>query len=325
MKTKKYPKNKRAYTIPSAKEDIFRKRVLFITGVGRSGTTILGKLIGSLQPTCYLFEPALMKLAPFLILNASNSEDKRIYSLLIRSLLFEDYFLQLIHGRNLNFNVRDDSYVGNYMCKSAVERRWNELSRRQDVVEHLKKERPLLVMKIPEFQPFFALSKQIFSQPKFIHIIRNGNEVVLSALKRGWYTNVFMNRAIVEWAKKRKGRENCNIPWYLDKESKKYFPRWNVITRAATVWRNLTEQGMSFYAKEPESCLQFKYEDFIRSPDTFLKQFERTFGLKPTKITQQHIASIRTHKPSHYPSVYKDVAEPEYSKFMSLMEKLGYI
>ena len=38
-------------------KELFKNKTLIITGVGRSGTTLLGKVIGSMTPVFYLFEP----------------------------------------------------------------------------------------------------------------------------------------------------------------------------------------------------------------------------------------------------------------------------
>ena len=198
------------YIIPADYENIFHKRVLIITGAGRSGTTILGKVIGSLKPTYYLFEPALMKLIPFLI--AYDQSNRRVYSLLIRSILFEDYFLQVIHGRSLNYNVRDDSYIGNYVSQPDIEKRWNDLARRQDVINYIHNEDPLFVIKTPEFQPLCSIARQMFIEPKFIHVIRCGYDIVSSTLKRGWYTDTYMNNAIIDWVERRGDERNCNVP-----------------------------------------------------------------------------------------------------------------
>jgi hypothetical protein len=311
------------FTIPADYDGIFRQRILIITGVGRSGTTILGKVIGSLRPTFYLFEPALMQLIPFL--NACAESSERVYSLLLQSLLFEDYFLQVIHGRSLNFNVQDDSYIGNYVLQSDIERRWKNLARRGDVLVYLKNEHPLFVIKTPEFQPLCSVAQQAFSQPRFIHIIRDGSDVVSSTVNRGWYTDEYMNTVMIDWVEKRGDKQNCNIPWYLDSESKEHFPRWNQTTRATSIWRSLTESGMAFCAENPDHCFQFKYEDFIRSPASFVMQFEEVFGLEATEITKHHLDSIKSHGLSQYPSICKDVEEPERDKFVSLMTRLGYL
>ena len=82
---------------------------------------------------------------------------------------------------------------------------------------------------------------------------------------------------------------------------------------------------MEFCSKHEEFCVEIKYEDFVRSPETFVTQFEESYRLEATEITSQHIKSMGTHKLSRYPSIYKDIEEPERSKFLNLMEKLGYL
>ena len=89
---------------------IFKDRVVIITGVGRSGTSILGKLLGSMQPSHYLYEPAILKLMPAI---AGDNE--------LGAILFEDYFLPLVQGRSFNFNVLEDSSIYNYLAKPLEE------------------------------------------------------------------------------------------------------------------------------------------------------------------------------------------------------------
>ena len=134
-----------------------------------------------------------------------------------------------------------------------------------------------------------------------------------------------MNTAMIDWVKQRRGRQGCNIPWYLDAESKDRFSYWNQVTRAASIWRNLVESGMTFCSKNPESSIQLKYEDLVCSPMRFVAQFEQVFGLEATEITKKHLNSIKNHEISRHPSVHKDIEKPECDKFMSLMEKFGYL
>ena len=48
-------------TIPSDYNKLFKGRTVFITGTARSGTTLLGRIVGSLQPVYYLHELVLLK------------------------------------------------------------------------------------------------------------------------------------------------------------------------------------------------------------------------------------------------------------------------
>ena len=54
------------------------------------------------------------------------------------------------------------------------------------------------------------------------------------------------------------------------------------------------------------------------------RQFEQAFGLKSTNITRRRLRSIKSHKPSQYPSIHNEIEQLERAKFMSLMERLGY-
>ena len=89
--------------IPLDYETVLQDRVIIITGAGRSGTTILGKLIGSMDPAFYFFEPTIVK---FGYMHCDLDA--------LRAIFVEDYVLPLIQGRNINSNENDDSYIGNY-------------------------------------------------------------------------------------------------------------------------------------------------------------------------------------------------------------------
>lgn len=311
----------KVYTIPPDYDHIFRERILVITGVGRSGTSILGKVLGSLSPTYFLYEPALMSFVPFLA--HCHPSEKELYSLLIKSLLFEDYFLQIVQGRRANLNPQDESFVGHYMPLSEVKKRWG-ISRRKEAIKYLQNERPLFVIKVPGLQPLYTVIQQLFPQPRFVHIIRNGNDVISSTKNRGWYTDLYLNQEMVDWAEKRP-KEGGNVPWCLDEESKRYFPDWNQITRAASTWRNLNEQGMRFCQENPDSSFQLKYEDFIRSPQQVMERFQKEFALTPTSLTTQHLNQIKDHSSTPHPSLTEQIEDPEHDKFISLMKKLGYL
>ena len=103
---------------------IFNNKIVVITGVARSGTTILAKIIGSFCDVNYLFEPAIMLLVPPLIQKKFLSEKQGAD--LLKGVLFEDFYLQMIQGRYVNFNKNDDSYIGNYLDLKNVEQRWEK-------------------------------------------------------------------------------------------------------------------------------------------------------------------------------------------------------
>lgn len=74
--------------LPPDYNKIFKNNLVVITGVARSGTTLLGKIIGSLSDTHFIFEPPTFRLIPPLIKEGYLKE--RQGSELLKSILFEE-------------------------------------------------------------------------------------------------------------------------------------------------------------------------------------------------------------------------------------------
>ena len=102
------------YKIAIDYKGILKDRVIIITGVGRSGTTLLGKILGSMRPAQYFFEPTALKWLPFLPTVLPLDDDAEYVYDALRATLVEDYILPQIQGRNLNLNPLDDSYTYQY-------------------------------------------------------------------------------------------------------------------------------------------------------------------------------------------------------------------
>jgi hypothetical protein len=309
------------YTTPAQEPDLLGGRLVVITGVGRSGTTVLGKLVGSMDPAIYLFEPAAFKYLPFLL--HADPAQSGAYAEMIRSLVTEDYLLPAAQGRSLNWNPREDSYVGHYLPEEEVRRRWRELSRRSEVLRFLRHRPPMWVVKTTEYQTLFDATRAVFAGARFVQAVRNGGEVVSSALKRGWYSDEYLNRALVDWAR-RPEPGGVALPWYLDEASREAFASWGPATRAAAVWRVLTEAGLAWQAEHPDECLTVRYEELVARPEEVVDGLARHLGLEPTELTRRHLASVRAHRPTQHPSLLPSIEHPERERFAALLERLGY-
>lgn len=299
--------------IPTDYESIFRDRVVIVTGVGRSGTTILGKIIGSMEPAYYLFEPAIMKL-----LTPMGTPQ------VLRAILFEDYFLNEVHGRG-NANERDWSWQCNHYSVDDIMERRATLRRRSDAMLLIEAEKPFFIIKNPEFQRLFRTVERAFPGVRFVNLIRDGLAVVSSAMERGWYTDDFCNMAMVEWMME----GEVNQPFYADAVPDDW-AKWNPETRAACVWRSLMTLGDE-YARSVSNTsssriIQFKYEVFCETPQPYIDDISNWLGLDQTALTAKHIASIKEHKPRPTPGVtLSSIEEPERGKFIKTMQDVGYL
>jgi len=286
-------------------KELFKDRVIIITGAGRSGTTIAGKIIGSMSPAYYLFEPAIMKL---MWPESDNSAEA------FRATLFEDYFSPVIQGRG-NSNEADDSFQGNYLENVVL---WQKnMRRRNDVMELIAEERPYFIIKNPEFQPNIERARMVFPGCKFVHLVRNGIDVVQSSMGRGWYTDDYCNNGMIE--------QKVHIDGMVDMPTfatgHQSWDGWNQETRAAHAWRVLTEAGLTDNA----DIINVRYEDFCHEPTNMTMLLKAALYLSLTDLTDKHIKSIRDHKPIKQPAFDMAlIAEPEHTKFMNLMEVLGY-
>jgi len=305
--------------LPPDYNKFFDNKIVFIIGVARSGTTIIGKIIGSFSDTHYSYEPSSCKF--ILPLIQKKHLDYEQGSILFKAVLFEDFFLQTLHGRNVNFNKRDDSYIGNYSDIEEVKSRWEKYKRRIDVVNDLEKNNYNFVIKIPDIQPNLDLINEMFDNVKFIHIIRDGNDVISSSIRRDFYSEDFLNNRSSNWGDK---YNDLKIPWFIDKKEFENFYKWNRHTRIAYIWRTLTEKGLEFTKKNPKSVIEFKLEDFIQKPESYVEKLEKFVGEIRTKITQRHIASIKSHKNFKYADVTKLLESPEKEKYIEFREKLVY-
>jgi len=300
-------------------DKIFENKLVLITGVARSGTTLMGKIIGSFENAQYLFEPNAFLLIPPLI--KKGLLPKKEGGELLKSILFEDFYLQMLHGRYVNFNKNDDSYIGNYISESIVKKSWNDFERRTDVMNYLEDHDYFFVLKAPSVHTFLDLIKDLFKGLKVVDIIRDGNDVVSSSIRRDMFSDDDLNYRNIDWSYPTKG---LKVPWFVDEKNRIAFQKWNYHTRVALMWNVLTELSLKFAEKNKSDVFQFKYDDFIKNPKKYLADIEIFLGRKKTDITTKHIESIKSYTYRDYPDISPKLASPVKEKYIALQKKLGY-
>jgi hypothetical protein len=92
---------------------------ILITGSARSGTSIMGKIIHSLKNVEYVFEPPTL----VSLFSVIHEMDEKHWSLLFQTYLYEEFLINAIAGRNLNFNTNDDSCIYNTKPRNEIEER----------------------------------------------------------------------------------------------------------------------------------------------------------------------------------------------------------
>jgi len=311
-------KNRKKLVLATDYSGIFDNRMVIITGMSRSGTSILGKIVGSMEGAIYIFEPVIMRLLPAMA--KTGHMDFGSASQLLKGILFEDYYLQSLHGRNVNFKESDNSFIGNYQDIAAVKERWVKYERREGVLEDIYKGKYTFLMKINEIHPLLPLLGKMFKGLRVIHIIRNCNAVISSSMKRGWYTDEFLNRNMTQWM--RAGAPKA--PWFVPKEDIIKFREWNRETRIAYAWRLLGKMAID-YGRGRDNYLEIKYEDLVRDPSRVASSCERFLNSKKTKITARHIKAVKEHVVTRHSDTTINIDSKERPYFERFMKELGYL
>ena len=297
-------------------EELFTNSVTIITGCGRSGTSILGKLIGSMNGVEYLFEPTTPKFA-------------NVEPVLCRSLMFEDFVLPALQGRNVNIDSGTESYTGYYETDESLRLKW-ENKRRIDILPKILNKKPQLVLKLTEMQGMLSHLNTTFPGVRMIHIIRNGIDVIQSMMKPNWYTDSYMQTNSVDWVSIYTDDKGIsyNVPWFIAVEmDKEEWIKYNHETRCAAVWRVTVEKMTELH----KNIHIIKYEDLCRNPELEMKgiidfmNIERDTQVEKSDITERHISTIKEWEKSKYPDIIDKIQEPEKYKFIYLMEKLNYL
>ena len=307
----------RKYTLTAEYQRIFENRIVIITGVSRSGTSILGRITGSFRNVEYLFQPTIIRLLPTLA--GEGLTDFEFSSQLLKGILFEDYYLQLLHGRNVNFKRSDMSFIGRYQDLRSVKKRWLKYERREDVLGDIFKGQYIFVVKINGIHSLLPTLEKMFKGMKVVNIVRNGNDVISSSIKRGWYTDEWLNYHMVEWM--RPGR--VRVPWFIPAEDADKFCAWNSETRVAYIWRIFT--AATSYYKNKSNYLELRYEDLIENPERITKVCEEFMGEQRTEVTFKNIEAVKGHTVTQHPDQSDKIEMEERILFKKIMEELNYL
>lgn len=166
------------------------KNAVFITGLPRSGTTLVGQLVSTLEKSEYYFEPptfyALCCLYQAGEISASSARQ------LLEVYLYEDCFLESVLGRKVNLRSTDDSFFLNSKSQEELLSRWKTRKNRKDAQQVAHDQKARLVIKMPMIMNCLDFLKAIFTESKMIIVMRSGMSVVHSLVKKKWFENDYL-------------------------------------------------------------------------------------------------------------------------------------
>lgn len=231
------------------------KQPIFITGLGRSGTTILGILLSLHREVGYLNEPKAMwhLLDPRQDLNANYASGGGIYRLAKGDVGQET-------------RLRAHRLFNRYLSFTGVSR---------------------VVDKYPELIFRVDYVRAIFPDSKFIFITRSGADAVPSVVQWSERLGVKSGEDVDDWW----GRND--IKWhYLRNQlllsDAAYESVWPLATadldhlnRAALEWIVTMREGLEQEQRHPDAVIRVAYEALLADPVGELERLQQQCGLTP--------------------------------------------
>ena len=161
-------------------------KLFFLTGPGRSGTTILSKYLATHQNCELAYEPPFL----FFLFDAysSNKISKDIFFKLYDSYLEYDFLFESLSGRRINTNTNDDSTVYSYLSALEVEFR---LSRSHMLDKDLldKAQHHNVILKMPGMAYIIRHFLEFKHRQTNLAIIRNPYDNIKSLCQKEWFTD----------------------------------------------------------------------------------------------------------------------------------------
>ncbi len=222
---------------------------VFIIGCGRSGTTILGQVLGRRSEVAYLNEP------------------RRIWAIEPGTDIWSKQARR--RGGRLTLDATDVSSRTRNGIRSAFARE----------VKAQGGTRLLEKLPINSFRVEFV--RAIFPDAKFLHLLRDGIDVAQSIARltqtRSWFGHDNYKWELLQ-AHARAGGEDALLAWCTD-DFHRGLLEWRLSVQAA--------QG-SLRALPADSWMELRYEEIIAQPDAMWAQLEKFMGLKFDEKVQAH-------------------------------------
>jgi hypothetical protein len=257
--------------------DIARKacnNAILITGNGRSGTTILGKIIHSMQNVEYVFEPPLLVSLLPLISKIAESH----FRLLVETYCFDELLLGQITGRGFNFNRNDDSCINLAKPQDEIDQRMAAAWSKTKAIDAAKNSR--LLIKLPELTSLLPALRRLYPTMTFIVTRREPNSVIQSVIGKGWYKDATLQQCL--WPSQ---TVDFLTPFWVAPEDIDSWRQWSELERAAYYYIRNTEG-----ATDVEGTISVAYERLVANPDKVVRELADQLGLEFGALTPQLIS-----------------------------------
>jgi hypothetical protein len=257
------------------------ENAICLTGTARSGTTLLGSLIHSMDGVEYSFEPPTICNLFLRIQHYTDDLIKRIYT----EYIYEEILMPAISGRNLNFNPKDWSYIFNVKSLDEIRSRYESGNRIRELYESSTKS--VVAYKIPNITQALTKVLQFYPRTRIVVTARNPDEVAQSVMERKWYHGDELNYMTTGPIRK---SNHGNVPACLVGISEDEWINLDEIERCHAIYVGCYQEALK------SNCIIVDYHSLLLEPQKTTLTISEALGLKWGKMTEQVVRSVRNPK-----------------------------
>ena len=270
-------------------------RVSVLTGVNRSGKTLLGKLIGSTPHVEHIDEPWLPMMLP--IMQGVNHLSRE----LARDMLVactDELFNDIILLRQSNFRPGDESSIWTVKEPVEIAHRLLGLETREDVRAHVKHHDSMLLYNLGGTLPFCDFISQALTGCKIVHVVRHGYDVAAAVAEKGWWSNESLRVARVRCLYRPfdDAATRFYIPWWIKQDEEKYFLDLGDFAKGLYFWVRLMEinsdQIDELRDRHQDRFKEVKFGDIVARPVPTVEEVGEFLGVSPSAQTKKVIETI---------------------------------
>jgi hypothetical protein len=283
----------------------------YIFGSGRSGTSVLYKILHSCNLVMADYEPPVMQSCLGLMKDTYDSGD--YLKTIFKTYLGEEFFINYLLTRKINKNLNEFSTIYDVKGHDFISMLKTNFNSRSDV-EAAAKVWTILV-KLPNLSS--SVEKLVSSNSKIVLTHRNPDEVISSGLLKGWYNDRYL-LARPSWPYI--VVDDFPVPYWVSEELTETWVRGDEIDRALVNYYEMQKVVNSLAMCR--DCIDVHYEMLVSEPVISLEKIFEFLGFKQGPKTASLIEKVKPQtadqvSPDKWRSrlIYREIMELEGVKY----------
>lgn len=237
---------------------------ILVGGIGRSGTSILSRLIASSKGAEYFYEPPV-----FMHLLEKLDQIRNDLGLpeLLETVLYNDLMKGALSGRALNLNRNDLSSVYHYKDNKSVEERFKESFRQEDLEQRMRNS--FGVIKVLDSIHRFDRLQLLLPVFKAVIVLRNPIDSSRSILAKKWFSDEHLSPTSPSPFRLMNVIDNIRTPTFIRSDE---FEKWRNSSELGRVLMYHQRHISEFYRIASNENVSFvTYESLVNNTrDAFI-------------------------------------------------------